>query len=343
MLGEILVNYDLLKKDERGGVMKRKLRIFTLAVLILSLTCVISGCSKSEPADEVANDTSLEIPDDKFGVGDDPFYVLIVGNDSRAGTVDAKEGDSDRGPAYSDTIILTRVDPRDCKITLVSIPRDTKVSFNGENVKINDTYYQGGVSALVESVEELTGVEIAYTFETGFARFTSLVDAWGGLTANVPIDLSLKSVTSGQKVSLPAGVSDLTGEEALVLARSRKQYADDMDACRQVQNRQLVQAAIQKIASDPDNIDAYVNAFTQNVYTDLNNEALLDLVSKFVKSAEGITVLSGTGPYKGGIDSETQLWMVYEDDSGVWQELMKVVDDGGDPQSVVRDPEVIAG
>ena len=45
------------------------------------------------------------------------FYMLVLGSDARANDVTSR----------SDVMILLRVDPTNGKITMVSIPRDTKV------------------------------------------------------------------------------------------------------------------------------------------------------------------------------------------------------------------------
>ena len=56
-----------------------------------------------------------------------PYYVLIVGSDAR--------GDE---ASRTDTIILARVDPSENQLTLISIPRDTRVDIPGYGMsKIN--------------------------------------------------------------------------------------------------------------------------------------------------------------------------------------------------------------
>ena len=69
-------------------------------------------------------------------------------------------GDSDAN-FRADTIILARVDPKNKKITLISIPRDTMVDL-GEHgkQKINSAYSYGGASGMVEAVSKLANVNI---------------------------------------------------------------------------------------------------------------------------------------------------------------------------------------
>ncbi|MFR3451992.1 MAG: LCP family protein [Collinsella sp.] len=62
-------------------------------------------------------------------VAREPFYMLLLGTDGRPG----------EDVYRSDSIILARVDPVEKKAALISIPRDTRVVYKGETMKINAT------------------------------------------------------------------------------------------------------------------------------------------------------------------------------------------------------------
>lgn len=52
-------------------------------------------------------------------VAREPFYMLLLGTDGRPGET-----------AYrTDSIILARIDPTGKQVTLISVPRDTKVEY----------------------------------------------------------------------------------------------------------------------------------------------------------------------------------------------------------------------
>mgnify|MGYP000066695619 FL=1 len=134
-------------------------------------------------------------------------------------------------------------------------------------MKINELYRQGGMEAAVEGVESLTGVHVQYYLDMGFVGFEKFVDQIGGVTANVPIDMHLKDIVNGGTIELNAGAQELDGPEALVLARVRKLYAVDIEACRQIQDRQLVEAGIKQVAADPANAAAHLDALLGNAET----------------------------------------------------------------------------
>ena len=63
------------------------------------------------------------------------------------------------------------------------------------------------------------------------------------------------------------------------------------------------------------------------------------MVSDFVRHADQITIYSTTGPYEGDIDEASGLWLTYRDEAK-WREIMDVVDAGGDPKGILREPTI---
>ena len=163
-----------------------------------------------------------------------PFYVLLLGSDSREGHATtgnvSEQGDNQR----SDVMILVRVDPIEKQLTMVSIPRDTPIYDNyGNYVKINEVYNQGGARSSVEAVTKLTGVDIAHVVEIRFSDLEKIVDDLGGVTVNVDTELSAKDALTGEWITIEPGEQVIDGQQAQIFARSRKVYETDQDAHRQ--------------------------------------------------------------------------------------------------------------
>ena len=75
----------------------------------------------------------------------DPFYMLLIGADKS----EARDESGEFGDSYrTDTMILIRVDPKDKKVTMVSIPRDTKVYIEGHGYQKINAAYTFGVQAV---------------------------------------------------------------------------------------------------------------------------------------------------------------------------------------------------
>ena len=216
--------------------------------------------------------------------------------------------------------MLARIDPKTYSVALISVPRDTSTEYNGQKMKLNEVYHIAGIEALESEVAKLTGVTPKYYLDMDFVQFEKFVDQLGGVTANVPINMQLVDIVSGDNIALNAGTQELNGPEALVLARSRKQYANDLDACRQIQDRQLVQVGIQQVAADPVNAALHVQALVDNCDTDWNAADLVETVKVFAQNADKIEFTSGTGPYQGDIDPDINLWLAYRDEA-TWAQI----------------------
>lgn len=61
----------------------------------------------------------------------------------------------------------------------------------------------------------------------------------------------------------------------------RKLYAVDIEACRQIQDRQLVEAGIKQVAADPANAAAHLDALLGNAETNWPKDELAAMVADF--------------------------------------------------------------
>ena len=109
---------------------------------------------------------------------DEPFYMMLVGSDERAG--------SDEAGARSDTNIVVYVDPTRNQASIVSIPRDTMIDIDNVGIsKFNAAYNYGGVSSTIREASQLLGVDISHYAEVNFENMVQLVDAVGGVDVEV--------------------------------------------------------------------------------------------------------------------------------------------------------------
>lgn len=325
----------------------KKLKAIAAAVLALALGAVLLACSSgSQSASSSAS--SKEQPEatkdasSQASAETEPFWVLIVGDDTRKGTVEINLPQYADGNARSDVIMLARIDPTNYQVTLISVPRDTEAVVDGSRQKINAAYQSHGIQGTIDQVQQLTGVTPKYYMDMSFVQFEKFVNELGGITANVPIDMHLKDIVNGDQIQLSAGTQHLDGPQALVLARVRKLYGgDSIDASRQIQDRQIVQVGIQQVAADPANAAAHAATLVNNCSTNWDVADLAKLVENFSNHAGQITIYSATGPYAGGIDDETQLWLATRDED-TWAQIIAAANAGQDPSSIVPEPEVYA-
>ena len=73
----------------------------------------------------------------------------------------------------------------------------------------------------------MTGTPINHYAEVHFSEFQELVDKVGGITVDVPVEISYKDALTGEAVSLQPGVQTLNVQQAQIFARARHEYGDN--------------------------------------------------------------------------------------------------------------------
>ena len=269
-----------------------------------------------------------------------PFYVLLVGNDSRTGTAEITEKGYTNGVGRSDTIMLLNIDPITFNLDIVTVPRDTATPYNGKTIKLNQVYAESGMGALEQEVEKLTGADILYTFDMGFVQFEKFVNEINGLDANVPIEMMLKDIVSGgREITLAPGKQHLMGPEALVLARTRKVFETDQDARRQISNRALVETGIQSVASNKIAANVASRALLANCKTTYPAADLEKIINLFVENHAKITINSTTGPHVGSVDENSSLYLIPRDEA-TWKAITGAINKGENPEGIVELPSL---
>lgn len=319
-------------EKKRGG--KAKAVIGVILVLLLALVgfgvwFVISLNGKlAQGVDAEAQNALTAV------ASGEPFYALILGSDSREGSGTSDDeyesGDYER----SDVMMLVRVDPKDRKLTIVSIPRDTPYQDEaGGWSKINECFNWGGAAASIKAVEKQTGVKISHYASVRFSDLQAIVDRVGGVDVDVDIPLSYEDALTGEDVYLEPGRQHLDGQHAQLFARARKDYDEDQDEHRQENVRQLMVAVLQKVLEVPvTDLPGTVMDLAQYVSTDM---AVGDFTSLALAFAGGeMTVYEASGPWDGDLNPDGwDLWMCYQNPEG-WAKLMAAVDAGEDPEYV---------
>ncbi|MFJ2056415.1 LCP family protein [Streptomyces sp. NPDC087908] len=161
--------------------------------------------------------------------------LLVVGIDSRKGvTPQEKERFRLGGKECdcTDVMMLVHVSARNDRVDVVSLPRDSLVSFpdphrdrrtgklhQAHQAKINGAWAEGGSAYAVEVVEAATGLPVHRYLEIDFRRFMDTVDRVDG---GVPICTEKALVDPATGIDLQPGTRPVGGGEALQYVRSRK-------------------------------------------------------------------------------------------------------------------------
>lgn len=166
-----------------------------------------------------------------YPVPGQPFNILAIGSDSRAGlsgAVARQTGASTNsvGGQRSDVIKIIRVNPAARTITILSIPRDTEVTLlanqalygNYNRINVN---YGNGPALLVSTIKANFGITINHVVQVNFSGLINSAVAIGG----VYLDFRYPVIdpNSGLEIKHP-GCQLINGFQALAVARSRHYY-----------------------------------------------------------------------------------------------------------------------
>ena len=165
----------------------------------------------------------------------------------------------EEGALLTDTIMVASYNPNTQKATLLSIPRDTYTGNTPSRAtayeKINSVYSRHeDPQDVLDEVNEITGLNLEYYVIVKTEGFIKLVDAIGGVTFNVPIDMDYDDTSQDLHIHLKAGEQFLDGDKAEQLVRFRhnndgtsypEEYGDN-DLGRMRTQREFIMAVIKQ-------------------------------------------------------------------------------------------------
>jgi LCP family protein required for cell wall assembly len=195
--------------------------------------------------------------------------LLVVGADKRP--------DENEKYGRSDTIILVHVDPDNNYLSMLSLPRDLRVSIPGYGVnKINAAYAYGGPALTITTVEQLTGVDINHYVEVSFQAFEDITNALGGVYVDVD-KYYWNENPAYELAKLNPGYQLLDGADALDYVRFRHDLNLDFG---RMERQQIFLSAIREQAMGwdlPIKLPKLVSALFNNVTTDLGANDVIRL------------------------------------------------------------------
>nr|WP_249030683.1 LCP family protein [Sporomusa acidovorans] len=262
---------------------KRRLKKGRAAILVAIVLLIVTGISYALFSEDSQSVMGLVHP------VKGKINILVLGADER-------QDDTGR----SDTTFVTTIDTDAKKITMLSIPRDTRVKIPGHGWdKINHAYAFGGSKLSKESVENLLGIKIDYTVVININGFVRMIDAIGGVT--IDVDKRMKYAdpyddNGGLYIDLQPGVQKLNGKTAIEYVRYRDEEGDIGRVARQ---QKFLKALLQEftkpqlIAKLPD----LIKQLSTTIRTDMPKNEMLKLipiVSDAAKSGLATEWISGT-------------------------------------------------
>ena len=270
---------------------KRKLRWGKLLIIVVALSALVASLFWGSvwvyrnlinpPTRVVVNmepdqDGTSEamVVDEELG---ERINILLLGID---------DGDSEAAadePKRTDAILLLSVDPEKEKVSVLSIPRDTKVVLPGHRDpdKINAAFAYGGAVMTKQTVQSLLQIPVHYYALANWRGFIEVVDLIGGVDLYVEKNMYYEDPYADLVIDIKHGYQHMDGETAGKYVRFR---GDELGDIGRVQRQQkFLRAAaeqmfsfqnITKIGAIMDTIDKYID-------TDLNTVTMLKAANSF--------------------------------------------------------------
>lgn len=243
---------------------------------------------------ENSNDNEEDILiEEQIKFEDKSYAVLLIGLDYRLET----------GTCNTDTLMISIINPITNKVSLLSIPRDTKVNVPGFGYnKINSVYAMGehiriqeernneevtmtGPTLLIDTLSNYFDIPISYYVKVDFQGFKTIVDELGGIEVYVDRNMNYTSESDGTYINLRQGLQILDGENALDFARFRMSSDgnDSNDFERNNRQQEVIKAFVDEMIS----INGITKIFnvldiaSYHIKTNLNSEELTSLFMKY--------------------------------------------------------------
>ena len=183
------------------------------------------------------------------------FNILVVGADNSA---DQGDEYGERTGILNDFNIVLHVSDDHSSAVAVSFQRDlviphpscedpeTGKSYSAMSAQpLNEAFSRGGLGCVAKTIESLTGMDIPYAATMNFNAAKQVTNAIGG----VPICLTAPLHDPYVGLDLPAGYSEISGEDALKFLRSRHGMVGGSDLSRISSQQQYLASLVRKLKS----------------------------------------------------------------------------------------------
>ena len=211
---------------------------------------------------------------------------------------------TDYSGRLTDVIFLAHFNSETKEVSLLSIPRDTKVDWTEEQIsilpqrhqwirygKINEMTSWGGIEHIraltLTTIETLLGIHIDGYVIVNLDAFRQIVDAVGGIEIDVQQYMEMRDHSQGLSISLTPGLQVLDGNKAEQFVRFRGYKSGDLGRIEAQQK--FLEAFAKKILS----IDT-LKKFPQ----------LMDIIFSSLKTDISLTELTTYLPYTRGFNMD---------------------------------------
>lgn len=330
---------DRLENAPRRKMSLKKKILIAIAVPL----CLILGFTIVSVVSFLGNVKNLTDCDPVNPSRGEAVNILLLGMDigdvNQTGNYDIKR---------TDTIMLLNYNPKTNKTKVISIPRDTLITINGSNAKINAAFPNGGNKLIKEKVEGLLDITINYAMDIDYGAFRGFIDAIGGVDMEIERDMIYDDSEQDLHINFKAGTTvHLDGQKAEEFFRWRKNNDGTGfptgDLGRIENQQKFLQKIVDKCKSPliVFKIPKILKVVASNMKTNMPASKMLYYGVKIlfsIKNGIDMTMIAGTPQYIGGIS-----YYVYDKASNaeLIESLASGASSSSDKELAVKNAKVI--
>jgi len=255
-------------------MIRKLIRVFISFFIIFSL---LYGLIYIKGNDEGAFAVEEKKPSE---VDSDYINFVLMGIDTKDSKEDIK--------VRTDTLMVFNINKSNGKISLLSVPRDTRVSIEGRKYKekVNHAHVYGGPELSLDTISNLLDLRLEYYVVADYNFVKEFVDLIGGVNINVPMDMNYEDPSADPPlyIDLKEGEQLLDGDKSIQFLRFRSGYKD-ADLGRINAQQQFIRSITASILK-PINIlktPMFINAYNEYINTNIPIETILKFAVNFAK------------------------------------------------------------
>lgn len=220
-----------------GSVARRLVALVAIVTAIWGIAGFVALHGAAAEANRHVSSTARRaLSDPGGGLLGTAENTLVIGSDSRHGGTGGR----------ADTILIMRTNPGRGTLNYLSLPRDLRVAWGANHIKLGETFSHRGITGLVQTIRGELDIPINHVMIVDFGSVSHMVNAVGGVTVKNPFDLVDCPYAGGIAVTFRKGTIHLDGKRALQYSRVRK---CDNDINRAERQQLLVAALKSKMLS----------------------------------------------------------------------------------------------
>ncbi len=183
----------------------------------------------------------------------------------------------------ADTVVIVRGDKATQTFLFTAVPTDMRLDVDGRIMTLGEVYYEKGLEYFMHKLTALTGFELDKYFVVNIGDLADIVNTFGGVSFNVPEDMSYEDPAQELTIDLKRGNQYIDGKKAAQLLRYDNYASSDNSRSKTTADFMLALAEKLSDASYIEKATSLLKAVSKYATTNYTAEDLADNLGVIMK------------------------------------------------------------